>query len=290
MKQSLLFILLVGLLGACKAPTAMFEYRLEDGSVPTSVQAQNLSTNASSYEWSLNDSLISQAEDVDFQITGSGRYELSLKAIENDKEDILSKSFIVEAPQNCRVQMVTSLGTMVFELYEDTPIHLDNFIDLIERGYYNGIAFHRVMQSFMIQAGDNNTRIEGRKFEFEDQIPAEINEKYIHHKGALAAARMPDEVNPERASSGTQFYIVHGRSLDDDQIENYDVTRQVPYTPDQRELYKANGGAPQLDGAYTIFGFLIDGEEVIDAIAGVETNDRDRPLEDVRIIEMKVLN
>ena len=238
----------------------------------------------------LNDSLISEEEVVDFEIITSGRYELSLRAIDNDKMDLQSKSFIVEAPANCRVEMTTSYGKMVFELYEDTPIHLTNFIKLVESGYYNGIAFHRVMEGFMIQAGDSNTRIEGKKFEVEDQINAEINNNYIHHKGALAAARMPDEVNPERASSGTQFYIVHGRTLDSDQIDNYDFARPVPYTPEQKEMYKKKGGAPQLDGAYTIFGFLISGEEVIDAIAGVQTNDRDRPLEDVRIIEMKVLN
>ena len=275
---------------ACSTPTALFDLEMEGASVPARVQTKNLSSNASSYKWTLNDSLISESEVVEFTLFTSGRYELCLEAMDDGKVDIYKKSVIVEAPHNCRVQISTTEGNMIFELYENTPGHLSNFIDLVEMGYYNGITFHRVMEGFMIQAGDNSTRVDEKKFEVQDQIPAEFRDEYVHHKGALAAARMPDEVNPDRASSGTQFYIVHGRSLTDDQLENYDVTRQVPYTADQKNLYKDKGGAPQLDGAYTIFGFLVDGEQVIDKIAGVQTNERNRPVEDVRIIEMKVLN
>ena len=197
------------------------------------------------------------------------------------------------------VLVVTSLGNMVLRLNDSTPLHRDNFIRLVRKHYYDSVLFHRVIKGFMIQAGDGDSkRAEAGKplgnGGVKYTIPAEIRTDLFHRKGMLAAARTGDNVNPERKSSGSQFYIVQGRVFTDqslDSVETYRLKgRKIP--AQHREVYKTLGGAPHLDQSYTIFGELVKGVEVLDAIAGTPTSkaaDKDRPLTDIRIIKMKLI-
>ncbi len=183
----------------------------------------------------------------------------------------------------------TSLGDMKAVLYAETPIHSENFIDLVSKGFFNGLTFHRVINNFMIQTGDPRTRKPadpGAK-EIPDvnyTLPAEFHPALYHRKAVIAAARMDDSVNPQRESSGSQFYIVHGRKFMDRELDQM-VDRQVhiKFTDEQKNIYKTIGGAPHLDYAYTVFGEVISGIEVIDKIASVPVDKNNRPLEDVRL-------
>jgi cyclophilin family peptidyl-prolyl cis-trans isomerase len=179
----------------------------------------------------------------------------------------------------------TSLGDMKIKLFNETPKHRDNFVKLVKEGFYNGSIFHRVINQFMIQGGGAKNGTEDVGY----TIPAEFNSKFIHTKGALAAARMPDQINPEKASSGSQFYIVQGKKLSDNEIDGIELRTNKKFTPEEREAYKTIGGTPHLDGAYTIFGVVIEGLDVIDKIAAAKTGAGDKPIEDIKmtIVEIK---
>jgi cyclophilin family peptidyl-prolyl cis-trans isomerase len=194
------------------------------------------------------------------------------------------------------VLMQTDSGHLILRLKEETPLHRDNFIRLVKSGYYNGISFHRVISGFMIQAGDEKTKIkaDSTKFLKAYTLPAEISPDFFHKKGMLAAARMGDNVNPTRESSGVQFYIVQGRVFNDkslDSVETYRLNgRKIPVA--QREVYKTTGGAPHLDQTYTIFGELVSGYDVLDKIAQTKTSGRqggDKPMTDIRIKKAKLI-
>lgn len=244
-----------------------------------------------------------------------------------------------------KVKMVTSLGDVEILLYGDTPRHRDNFVKLVNEGYYNGTLFHRVISQFMIQAGDPNSKNAqpGQRLGAggpDYTIEAEINfPRHYHKRGALAAARQGDQVNPEKRSSGSQFYVVTGRKYIPAQLEglkqqlqnqqlqatfnglaanHMDEVRSLQaagdttalnalrdsliaqteaivaknpltITPEMEQAYTTVGGAPHLDGAYTVFGEVLSGMDVIDRIEKVETDQADRPLEDVKIISMEVV-
>lgn len=239
----------------------------------------------------------------------------------------------------------TPFGEMTAILYDETPIHKENFLKLAKSGKYNDVLFHRVIENFMIQTGDLSTGASEKDANY--RLDAEfMSSKYFHEKGALAAARRGDETNPEKKSSGSQFYIVQGEKYDDDGLKlrakrrhflklyplfqraiktdraveltekwayhtnryqedtTYDFgTAQEGlvlnsqstleklfgplddpgYTNEQKEVYKAIGGAPHLDGEYTVFGKVVAGLEVIDKVAALATDDRDRPLEEIRL-------
>ena len=197
------------------------------------------------------------------------------------------------------VLLQTSMGDITLRLSDSTPLHRDNFLKLVKQGFYDSILFHRVINSFMIQAGDPVSKAApaGKPLGSGGPgytVPAEFRATLFHKKGALAAARQGDEVNPEKASNGSQFYIAQGKKYTDaglDSLETFRLKgRKIP--PDQREVYKSIGGVPQLDQGYTVFGDVISGAEVIDTIAAVATSkaaDRDRPLEDVKIIKAKLV-
>lgn len=201
---------------------------------------------------------------------------------------------------DAHVKLTTTMGDVTVRLSDLTPGHRDNFLQLTEEGYFDGLLFHRVIGDFMIQGGDPRTRnIKGSEFDvnseesgnprYWEDIPAEIHFPQLYHRrGALAAAREGDFVNPERKSSRTQFYIVWGRTFDAQQLERMEqhLTAQGIELPSHvREAYMNEGGTPHLDGQYTVFGEVTEGLEIVEKIQGVMTDDLDRPLEDVRIIK-----
>ena len=247
---------------------------------------------------------------------------------------------------NVCVDIETSMGHIKVMLYNETPAHRDNFVKLVKEGYYDGTLFHRVINKFMIQGGDGDSRNAkpGQRLGLGDPgytIPAEfVYPKYFHKKGALAAARQGDNVNPKKASSGSQFYIVTGEVIPAGQIGqverqlqmqqeqnvfnqlveahrdeilamrrardtqglqalqeqliaemNAQIAREgkATLTEEQRQAYTTIGGAPHLDGAYTVFGEVIEGMDIVEKIEKVATDSADRPKEDVKIISMKIM-
>lgn len=261
------------------------------------------------------------------------------EATPNEKQlntDMISKDDAI-------VEIQTTEGPITVLLYGDTPAHRDNFIKLAEEGYYDGLLFHRVIKDFMVQAGDPDSRdaAPGKSLGSGDPgytLPAEINYPGHYHKyGALAAARTGDAINPERRSSGSQFYIVTGNKVPASQLDvlerrMVDAPRQQYWRtlmkehaaeirdlqqkgdrealealrqrlieeteknvagmklPEQlRQDYTTIGGAPHLDNQYTVFGEVTDGMDTVEKIQNAETGRQDRPVNDIRIISMKVI-
>lgn len=278
------------LIASCSKPTAEFLINADDNQAPALINFKNLSKNSESYIWSINEDVVSEDETLEHLFLESGRYDIQLKALKDGKIASQTKPVFIDAPKNCSVYIETSLGAMTFVLSELTPNHRDNFLDLIEKKYYNGLSFHRVIDGFMIQGGDNKTRKTKDRFKFKEQIPSEFNKEHFHYKGALAAARMPDDINPDKMSSGTQFYIVDGVELSIDAIKNHEASKLFSYTVDQKKRYLESGGAPQLDGEYTVFGYLIDGFDVLEKISKIETGEMNVPLKEVLILDIKAIN
>jgi peptidyl-prolyl cis-trans isomerase B (cyclophilin B) len=194
------------------------------------------------------------------------------------------------------VTMLTDSGTIRLRLSDSTPLHRDNFIRLVKQGFYDSVLFHRVISSFMIQSGDPASKRAkpGEKLGNGGPsytIPAEFRSSLFHRKGVLAAARQGDQINPQKASSGSQFYIVQGKKFTPaglDSVETYRLNgRKLP--AEHRAVYQTIGGSPHLDQQYTIFGEVVSGLEVIDKIAGTKTSPDNRPLTDIRIIKAKLV-
>jgi cyclophilin family peptidyl-prolyl cis-trans isomerase len=199
------------------------------------------------------------------------------------------------------VAIFTTRGTIVIRLSDATPLHRDNFLLLAKKGYYDSLLFHRVIRNFMIQSGDPGSRDDhpGKPMSQGGNngpgytVPAEFRPALYHHRGAVGAARLNDDVNPTRASSGSQFYIVQGKRFTDaglDSVETYRLKgRKIP--AEERTAYKTIGGAPHLDQAYTVFGEVVQGMDVVDSIAAVPTSGPplDRPTIEVRILKMKLI-
>jgi cyclophilin family peptidyl-prolyl cis-trans isomerase len=197
------------------------------------------------------------------------------------------------------VLIQTTAGDIVIRLSDSTPLHRDNFLKLVKSDYFDSLLFHRVIRNFMIQAGDPVSRnapphelLGGGGPGY--KIPPEFRSTLFHKKGVIASAREGDSVNPEKQSSGSQFYIVQGKKYSDAGLDSVETIRLkgIKIPPAQREVYKSLGGTPFLDHNYTVFGETVKGLEVVDKIAAVETSkgeDRDRPLQDLRIIHMKLI-
>ena len=188
------------------------------------------------------------------------------------------------------VLISTSMGDMVVKLYNGTPQHRDNFLKLVNEKFYDSLLFHRVISGFMIQGGDPQSKnaAAGVMLGMGDvgyTIPAEFVDTLFHKKGALCAARTP---NPQKASSGCQFYIVQGRVMTNDQVQMLESQRGIVLSAKQKEAYTTIGGTPQLDRDYTVYGEVIKGLDVLDKIASVKTAPGDRPVEDVRM-KMKLI-
>ena len=250
----------------------------------------------------------------------------------------------MEKEKRTLVKLETTMGNITVALYNETPKHRDNFIKLVKEGVYDSTLFHRVIKQFMIQAGDpdsknaSDTAMLGSG-DVGYTIPAEFNPKFFHKKGVLAAARQGDDVNPEKASSGCQFYIVTGRKFTEPQLlgmenkineqreealfdslarqhmkeiykmrkagdnagllelqdtleaqarELADKEEKFRFTPEQIKAYSTIGGAPHLDGSYTVFGEVTEGMEVVDNIEIAKTNRADRPIENIRILKASI--
>ncbi|HRN12665.1 MAG TPA: peptidylprolyl isomerase [Bacteroides uniformis] len=250
----------------------------------------------------------------------------------------------MENEKRTLVKLETTMGNITVALYNETPKHRDNFIKLVKEGVYDSTLFHRVIKQFMIQAGDpdsknaSDTAMLGSG-DVGYTIPAEFNPKFFHKKGVLAAARQGDDVNPEKASSGCQFYIVTGRKFTKPQLlgmenkineqheealfdslarqhmkeiykmrkagdnagllelqdtleaqarELADKEEKFRFTPEQIKAYSTVGGAPHLDGSYTVFGEVTEGMEVVDNIEIAKTNRADRPIENIRILKASI--
>jgi cyclophilin family peptidyl-prolyl cis-trans isomerase len=255
-----------------------------------------------------------------------------------------------KAPEEVKVLLITTMGDIKIKLYNETPGHRDNFIKLVKEHTYDSLLFHRVIQSFMVQGGDPESKKAAPGAMLGNgnvgyTLPAEINPKFFHKRGALAAARLGDDINPKKESSGCQFYIVQGRTFtaaDLDMFEsrqNQQIKQQIftqyimkpeneaikqkfvalqqagkmdslqvlskqiepqieaeyakvphfTFTPEQRQAYATSGGAPHLDGAYTVFGEVIEGMDVVDKIAAIPVDNMSRPTTDVRILKAKII-
>lgn len=200
-----------------------------------------------------------------------------------------------KAPQkeSYKVLMQTTAGNITIQLYEDVPLHANNFRKLVKEGFYDGLLFHRVIPQFMIQGGDPQSRDAKKGIGLGNGsngylIPAEFKvEKYIHKKGALAAARTG---NPEKKSSGCQFYIVEGKTYTDADLNSLESRKGFKYTEEQRKIYKTIGGTPHLDNDYTVYGEVLEGLDIITKITKVARDRRDRPNEDVKIIKATMIN
>ncbi|HET6722627.1 MAG TPA: peptidylprolyl isomerase [Chitinophagaceae bacterium] len=197
------------------------------------------------------------------------------------------------------VLIQTTMGDIVIRLSDSTPLHRDNFLKLVKVGYYDSVLFHRVIKDFMIQSGDPNSKRAAAGQPLGNggpgyTIPAEFRTTLFHKKGAIAAARTGDNVNPQKASSGSQFYLVQGIVYTDAGLDSLETGRlngrKIPVT--YRESYKTIGGVPHLDQGYTVYGEVVRGLDIVDKIAAVQTSrgqDRDRPLQDVRIIKATLI-
>jgi len=190
------------------------------------------------------------------------------------------------------VVMETNFGTIKIVLYDKTIKHSDNFVKLVNEGYYNGLLFHRVIKDFMIQTGDDKSKnsAPGQPLGFGGKnytISAEFFPDFIHKKGALAAARQGDNVNPQKASSGSQFYIVQGRVYKPEELQIFiDRGLRQPFSENEISIYSTIGGVPHLDFSYTVFGEVSEGLDIVEKISQVSCDGRDRPIEDVIILKM----
>lgn len=196
--------------------------------------------------------------------------------------------FSQKSKKQTKILVSTSYGDIKLALYNETPKHRDNFIKLVRGGFYDGTLFHRVMQNFMIQGGDPDSKNAEPKQMLGNggpgyTVPAEFNSKFVHKKGALAAARQPDSVNPKKASSGSQFYIVQGKTFKRAELEKVEKKNGITYTEEQIKKYETIGGYAPLDMEYTVFGEVIEGIGVIDKIAAQKVARGNRPFEDIKM-------
>jgi len=186
-----------------------------------------------------------------------------------------------------KAKIETEFGDIKVELFNTTPLHRDNFVKLAKEGFYEDLLFHRVMYDFMVQGGDPQSKNASANRRLGSggpgyTIPAEIN--HLHYRGALAAARIGGPSNPEKESSGSQFYIVHGKQrLLEAELTQASLNHKRIYTEDEKQRYLKEGGYPMLDENYTVFGKVTEGMDVVDKIASVQVNPFDRPLEDVKM-------
>ena len=199
----------------------------------------------------------------------------------------------VNKSKGTMIEMTTSQGKITIRLYDETPLHRDNFLKLVKNHTYDGLLFHRVIKNFMVQAGDPKSRDAKPGQPLGDgtlgyTVPAEFRPELIHKRGALCAARQGDNVNPKKESSASQFYIVQGQVWDDKTLDMMEQRFGKKFTEEQRKVYTTVGGTPHLDGDYTVFGEVTEGLDVVDKIAAVKTGNMDVPVEPVTIVSVTI--
>jgi len=273
---------------SCMKPVAKFSMMTEKKEAPTNVTFKNESSGAETYTWDFGDGTTAKDSVSSHRYTHGGTYHVSLTATKGKKSDTMTQSIQIETPAKCLIEITTDYGVMTAELYDATPQHRDNFLKLAEEGFYNGTLFHRVIDGFMIQGGDPTSKGAAAGTPLGSggpgyQVPAEFVDTLLHYKGAIAAARTGDAVNPEKKSSGSQFYIVQGTPLDANSLAQWERRKGVTYTEEQKKKYMEMGGTPSLDHEYTVFGHLVSGFDVLDKIAKVQKDQRDRPTTDVKM-------
>lgn len=215
-------------------------------------------------------------------------------ALNTDNTELKKPKKTKNTEEMTKVLLKTSMGDITIALYNETPQHKENFIKLVNEKFYDGVLFHRVIQNFMIQTGDPDSKNAkaGQMLGSGGPgytIPAEFVSTLYHKRGAVAAARQGDNVNPQKASSGSQFYIVDGQKYDASMLNRIINSMGKTFNQQQINDYGTIGGAPFLDGDYTVFGEVVSGMDVVDKIAAVRKDGRDRPIEDIKIISAEVL-
>lgn len=193
--------------------------------------------------------------------------------------------------QRTKIAITTEYGKILMELYDETPKHRDNMIKLTKEKFFDSTLFHRVIPNFVIQGGDPNSKNAAPDAmlgngETGYRVDAEFNDSAIHKYGALGMAR---DNNPEKASSGCQFYIVTGKKLSDDELNNLEQKNNRKYSASQREIYKTKGGTAMLDGGYTVYGEVIEGMDIVEKISNEPRNQMDRPNKDIRMLKVEVI-
>jgi len=295
-KNKIFYVILLAIvISSCNRPVSRFTIKEEDNqAAPAEFNFVNESKNTDFYLWNFGDGDSSFHENPTHIFYKPGTYEITLQSIRDKKSRLHKKTITVTAPKSTLIEIQTPYGEMIAELYDDTPQHRDNFIKLVSEGFYNDLLFHRVIDGFMIQGGDPDSKNASPDKRLGAggpgyQIPAEIEAGHAHIKGALAAARQGDAVNPEKKSSGSQFYIVHGGPVSRKDLEMFSQRSGRNFAEETIEEYLKSGGTPFLDGQYTVFGRVIKGLEVIDQIAKSQTRSDDRPIEDIKmkIVEIK---
>jgi len=284
MKQFTFGMFLLLLVASCSKPIAQFSTNATKYTAPADVQFANNSQKADRYLWDFGDGQTSTEEAPTHHYTKSGNYNVVLKAIKGGKTKTKKQKVVIDAPRDCLVEIQTPFGNMVLKLADETPLHRDNLSKLAEENFYDSLLFHRVIRGFMIQGGDPNSKTMKGAMGTGGPgytIPAEFTPKLVHIKGAIAAARTGGPSNPEKRSSGSQFYIVQGKKVTNNMLDRIEQMRDFTYSPSQRKEYLEKGGTPQLDMEYTVFGYVIKGMDVIDKIAAVKTKKGDRPVEPV---------
>ncbi len=294
LRKIVLFGVLISIV-ACSKPLARFTMNADEEPIaPTRVSFTNESEKAETYYWDFGDGNSSEEFEPEHSYNLSGNYTVVLTAIKGNKKTMEEKDIYVKAPETCLVKMETTMGEMLIELSDLTPLHRDNFLKLAEEGYYEGLLFHRVIKGFMIQGGDPDSKnapagkrlgVGGPGY----KVDAEFVEHLAHVKGAIAAARQGGSINPEKRSSGSQFYIVQGGSVSEEMLDRNEMQKGIVYSDDLRKEYVENGGTPFLDSDYTVFGKVIKGLDIIDDIAATSTDSADRPREDVKILKVTVI-
>lgn len=236
-----------------------------------------------------------QSADKTSEATEANSQKMANYEAADDMSDLLEESKTERNMDDLtKVIFKTSMGDITIALYDNTPLHKENFLKLVKSDYYNDILFHRIIQGFMIQTGDPDSKgaPAGKMLGSggpDYTIPAEFRKENYHKRGAVAAARQGDQVNPTKASSGSQFYIVDGKKFTQAELSQITMSYGTTFTKEQIEVYTTIGGAPFLDMQYTVFGEVVEGMDVVDKIAAQKKDRFDRPFNDIKIISTKIV-
>lgn len=274
---------------ACGAPKTLVLNVPESRPVPFALDVSQLTDNPGG-RWFLNGEEVQLTSTGELLFTQSGTYDITYRYYQ--KGHILTTKTRVEAlpPKDyCHVEICTPKGNLVVQLSHLAQRHSDYFEDLVQQGYYDSLIFHRIVPGFVIQGGNAEDTPFQRSTDvvMKSELEPEFHEDLLHYRGALAMARMPDEMNPEKKSSPDQFYLVQGTPYTEERWEQFLTEQGSVYKSYQKERYLEEGGSPQLDGEYTVFGYVTHGHQVLDSLTYIPTT-MQRPDQPVWMIIRKV--